>query len=337
MNFFTARPLTRFLCAIARFLLCPLGVWLAFPAPAHAQDIPRLIAEGKVNTAIVALNERLHTNGNDAEAHNLLCRAYFEEEQWDRAIAECQRSVSLDANNGRHQLWLGRAQGRKAEHASFVIAATLAPKVRTAFEHAVQLAPDDMAARADLSEYYIEAPGFMGGGIDKAEAQAAIIARHDPPLAHWLRAAIAEHRKQPDVAESEYKNAVRESKDPAAHLLDLASFYYHAGRISEMEDTVNRMAAASIKEGPELFDGAGLLLRAGRNFPGAIALLRRYLAGEGRSEAGPACQAEYRLGVLLEKTGDIAGAQAAYKSAVELASDYAAAQAALHRMQKSNR
>jgi hypothetical protein len=55
----------------------------------------------------------------------------------------------------------------------------LAWKVKEHFERAVTLDPGNLAARADLMEYYLKAPGFLGGSEEKARAQAAEIAARD--------------------------------------------------------------------------------------------------------------------------------------------------------------
>ena len=135
-----------------------------------------------------------------------------------------------------------------------------------------------------------------------------------------------------DMAEAEYKKAIDVDGDPAERLFDLASFYRRVGRLSDMEETINRLSANSAQDGAALFDAASLLLRSGRNFPGAIQLFRRYLTSNAKGELGPAFQAYYRLGVLLEKAGDARGAAEAHKKALELASDYAPAQSALRRL-----
>ena len=41
----------------------------------------------------------------------------------------------------------------------------LASKARQNFERAVQLDPQNREALSDLFEYYLEAPGFLGGGL----------------------------------------------------------------------------------------------------------------------------------------------------------------------------
>jgi len=40
-------------------------------------------------------------------------------------------------------------------------------------------------ARTDLAEFYLEAPGIVGGGEDKARAQAALLLPLNPGMAHW--------------------------------------------------------------------------------------------------------------------------------------------------------
>ena len=47
-----------------------------------------------------------------------------------------------------------------------------ASKAHRYFEKAVELDPKNLEAMNDLFEYYLEAPGFLGGGFDKAQALA---------------------------------------------------------------------------------------------------------------------------------------------------------------------
>ncbi len=84
-----------------------------------ADAAPALLAAGRVDDAISTLQQEINTNPNDAEAYNLLCRAYFSLSQWDRGIAACEKAVSLDSNNSVYHLWLGRIYGEKADASSF--------------------------------------------------------------------------------------------------------------------------------------------------------------------------------------------------------------------------
>src|SRR5580700_6776682 len=134
----------------SQFLL--MGVSLG----ASPQD---LLASGHVDEAVQVLEQQVRQAPNDASGYNLLCRAYFMMEEWDRGIANCEHARNLDPQNSLHYLWLGRIYGEKADRAGFFSAAGLAKKVRSSFERAVELAPNDWEARVDLGEFYLEAPG----------------------------------------------------------------------------------------------------------------------------------------------------------------------------------
>ena len=78
--------------------------------------------------------------------------------------------MELQPNNSGFHRWLGRVYGQKAERATLPIG--LALKTRDEFQRAAQLDPSDTDALIDVAEYYLEAPGIMGGGHDKARDEA---------------------------------------------------------------------------------------------------------------------------------------------------------------------
>ncbi|HUS20114.1 MAG TPA: tetratricopeptide repeat protein [Terriglobales bacterium] len=299
-------------------------------APSKVQD---LLNSGRVDEALAELQKRIATKSNDAEAYNLLSRAYYALENWDQAVSAGERAVSLAPNNSEYHMWLGRAYGQKAGNASIFSAPGLAKNARRHFEKAVELNGGAVNARTDLAEFYVEAPGIIGGGKDKARAQADVLARQDPAVAHWVQARVAEKDGDLAAAEREYKAAVAASNNDAAHWLNLASFYRSQNRLGEMESAISS-AVGKPRKPNALVDAASLLLRAGRSLPQAAQLISKYLAGKEKSEEAPAFHAHYLLGQILEKQGDRAGAIKQYQSALELAKSYDPARNALNRLQK---
>src|SRR5579862_4039057 len=149
-----------------------LVLFLLFTTVGALADSARdMLASGRVDEAITALNGRLSSSPSDAESSNLLCRAYFALEEFDLAESSCKKAVALEPDNGRYHRWLGHVYGEKADRTNFLSAAGLAGKTREEFERAVQLDPRDVDARVDLAEFYLEAPGIVGGGRDKAMAE----------------------------------------------------------------------------------------------------------------------------------------------------------------------
>ena len=311
-------------------LLLVVPIALLAQAPA-APSPPELLAAGRVDDAIQVLQEKIGRSATDAESYNLLCRAYFMLEEWDRGVAACERARNLDPQKSLYYLWLGRIYGEKADRAGFLSAAGLAKKVRTSFERAVELDPGSWEARTDLAEFYFDAPGIVGGSKDKARAQADAVAPLNPGMAHWIQGQIAERSKDPVSAEREYRAFITSSHSAVRAWVELAIFFRHHNRLDEMEEALRNSESASIDQAESLMDGASILLRTGRDLPLAVRLLRRYLASP--VERAPAFKAHDMLGQILEKQGDRGGAAEEYRSALALAHNYARAREHLKRLQ----
>jgi tetratricopeptide (TPR) repeat protein len=296
----------------------------------HAVTPKELLADGRVDEAIQTLQEQIARTPADAESHNLLCRAYFILEEWDRGIPDCERARNLDPEKSLYELWLGRIYGEKASRTGFLSAAGMAKKVRVAFERAVELDPQSWEARTDLAEFYLEAPGIVGGGKEKARQQADAIMPLNPAMSHWIAARIAEKNKDSATAELEYRAAIAVSHSAVREWVDLAIFLRHAGRIDEMEQALRHLESGPVDRPESLMDGASLLLRTGRDPSLAVSLLRRYLSSP--VEEGPAFIAHDMLGQLLERQGDREAAAEEYRTALALSHTYARARDDLERV-----
>jgi tetratricopeptide (TPR) repeat protein len=317
-------------------VLAGIAVLLTVAASAAAEpaSAAELLSIGRVDEAIRQLKDRVQTAPGDAQAYNLLTRTYFYMGRWDEAAAAAERAVALEPSTSDYQLWLARAVGEKAAHASFVNAVRMVPKIRGAFERAVQLDSSNAAARTDLAEFYMEAPAFLGGGKDKAASQAEVLASLDPAAAHWVKAQIADRQKRFDTAEQEYQAAIAASKNAGSRWLDLAGFYRNRGRLAQMEDALNKAVSTDDGQSTILYEAATLLFQAGRNFSLAMELLQRYLARGFQPESAPAYQAHYLLGQILEKQGSNQLAATQYRAALTLAREFDPPRYALKHMSR---
>lgn len=212
-------------------------------------EASQLLSTGHVNEAVTAL-----TSHDDAQSLNLMSRAYFAMERWDEAVKYGERAVSLEPQNATYRLWLGREYGRKAGDSNPLSAAGLAKKAKNEFERAVQLDPSNVPARVDLAEYYTEAPSLMGGGLNKARAQAVAVESLNPAMAHFILARVAARDKRYSDAENEYQAAIQQSSNPADMWLQLAAFYRQRGRFDDMQNAVSSAMAQPHKLAESYFD-----------------------------------------------------------------------------------
>jgi tetratricopeptide (TPR) repeat protein len=311
--------------AAALFLLGTSVCAVSQIAGADLAEANAALQAGEADKAMALLNPVLDQFPNDAEAHNLACRVWLSQGQFDNGIAECQRAVNLNEDRSEFHLWLGRALGDKADQASFLSAYSLAKRLRAEFESAIRLDAKNAEALASLGEFDCSAPGVVGGGLDKAEAIADKLEKVEAARAHELRAQIAEQRKDYETAEREYKQAIAAGTHPAYQWMALASFLRRRQRGDEMVTAVRSGVNAARRDAHAavaLYNGASTLQRANRELQLAAKMLEDYLASPNKTEEAPAFIAWSRLAQIKQQLGDPEAANRSLAAAMALAHDY---------------
>jgi len=171
----------------------------------------------------------------DAANLELIGKNYFMLGQYVKAIEFFEKARALAPNVSDYHLWLGRAYGRRAETEGFLLAPSRASKARQYFETAIALDPQNHEAMNDLFDFYLNAPGFLGGGVEKAEAIARRIEHERPAEYHHEMALLAEHRKQHVEAVGHLRKAMELAPNELGRVLDLARYLVKLGRMEESD------------------------------------------------------------------------------------------------------
>lgn len=204
-------------------------------------------------------------------------RCWYQLGDFKRAVEALEKAVAAAPRDPQLHLWLGRAHGRRAETSNPLAAPAHAVKARNAFEKAVELDPSNLEALSDLFSYYLEAPGFLGGGLEKAESLALKIRDRDEAEYHAAMARLAERRKQPDIAERQLRAAIELAPKSASRLVDLARYLARQGRHRESDQTFAKARKAEPSSKLVLYAQAETFIEARRNLAEARALLEQYL------------------------------------------------------------
>ena len=233
--------------------------------------------------------------------------------EYGRAIEEFQKAVQENQGDANAHLWLARALGRKAENVNRLHAAFLVGHIRREFERAVELDPQNLEARADLLEFYLEAPGAFGGGMDKARAEAEALRKLSAAEGHWAAARIAEKRKDYGRAEQELLAAAAAEPQRTGFYRDLGHFYHRRGRWAEMENAFRKAGDPKAD-----FYLAAAYLDQGRNLEEAERLVKAFLAGPepARGEEPTRAQGHQLLGQIYASLGRRESAEREYRAAL---------------------
>ena len=219
----------------------------------------------------------LDRQANDTATSFLAARDYFMMGEFKKAIDYLQKATAAAPKNSEYMDWLGRAYGKRAETSNPLIAPGLANKARQAFERSVELDGSNRDALSDLFDYYLNAPGFLGGGYDKAMAVANRMSLVDPSEAYFAKAQLEQKHKEYEAAEQHLRQAVAVAPHQVGHLIALAKFLANQGRTGE-SDAVFQQAEKVTPNAPRVwFARADVLIKQKRNLSEAKMLLQQYV------------------------------------------------------------
>lgn len=292
----------------------------------------RLFESQRYREAIEDLEGAVREDPASARAVALLGRALFEENILPRAVECLERATALDPASSTAFYWLGRAYGRQAVNGNVLLRAKLAGRVRRAFERAADLDPDNVNARIALVEFYLRAPGFMGGSFEKARAISDDLKRRDPLRAHLAKARLEEHRKRRDLEDAQYESAIREFPSrPEPY------FWIERSAVDRRDWPAAFEAMATLVRiepgnSEALYEIGRIAALSGTELDRGEASLRRYLERAPRDDEPTLAEAHLRLAEIAERRGARGDARREYAAALEVDPGVAGARQALARM-----
>jgi tetratricopeptide (TPR) repeat protein len=270
-------------------LAAAVTLWGAGPELERARKLYNLTEFQESIQVLQAIPEK-----SDAVWQLIGCN-YYGMGDFKKASEALERAVAANPENSDAYLWLGRAYGRRAETSNPLTAPGYASKARQNFEKATHLNPSNLDAQSDLFEYYLEAPGFLGGGLEKAQATAGAMARIDPAEGHWAQAKLAEKRKEYSHAEDQLRRAIEAAPHQVGRLIDLARLFTKQGRYQEADQSLAKADQIAPNSPRLMFAKADLYIKSKRNLNVARELLKRYLSSALTPEDPPRSEAEKLL------------------------------------------
>jgi len=275
----------------------------------------------------------LSRNPNDAQANFWLARCFLELGDYDRAVTYAERAVKLAPDCSESHLWLGRAYGLKAEKTRSLF---VARKSREEFETAVQLDPNNLLARRNLMEFYLEAPWFLGGSKDRAWSQVEAIVSRDPVEGYLARAAYWQEVGKPALAAQDYRQVLTLRPRSVEPYFQVADFYAADGNPEQLQAAVHEASLIGPSD-PRLayYRGVARVLE-GRELPEAEKDFEEYLSrSPKRDDFPPHASAHDWLGRIYEHWGKVQEAIRQYKTALGLSPDNQTARDRLHRLESN--
>ena len=288
---------------------------------AGANEYAALLKAKKFPEAERAANARLAKEPGNVEAMVARVDAIMEagmESRIGEAVKHAKHCVSVSPGSSGCHLAVGKSLGWKAMNGGVMSALGYAGDMRDAFKKAVELEPRNMDARFSLLQFYMMAPGIMGGGTGKAETLAAETMPISAEAARLMTGMLDVKADRVAKAEAAVM-AMRPGADEQLNerqenlMAQIGNKYLTDKKFADAE----RVLREAQKRFPDGETAPYMLARAHQEqgkHREALAALEALLAKH------PRARVHYRMGQSLQALGDKAKAAGAFEKALALRS-----------------
>jgi len=252
----------------------------------------------------------------------------------EAAVEAGDKAIETRADDAHAWLWAARAYGRQAQEASMLMKPKWAGRAREAWEKAIELDAGLIDARLDLIEYYLLAPGFLGGGRDKADAQAAAIANLDQAFGKLAAARLASADKDYPRAETLLREGLTIAPDNNRVRQALAGLLQTQTRWADVRALWNEVLQRRPDDAFALYQIGRAAALSGEDLDNGLASIDRFIANAVIPEDLSMGAAHWRRGQILAKLGRADEAIAAMQIATHDAAIRAQAEADLKKLRK---
>lgn len=298
-----------------KLLLFCVAFAVSLPTTAQSvEEAKRLFEAGKLEESGKILKEVDDDHRDYAAAQFYLGRIAFQQKDYEAALEFFEAAADEKENVADYQEWLGNALGNVAKDANVLRQGMLAPKMKAAWERAIALDPKRTGPRFSLIEYYMQAPGFMGGSMENAEKTAKEIIALNPAEGHRALGNVYARQKKVKEAEKEYIEA---AKLNPGYTNVLASFYVS----QSMHEKAFAMFDDVLKKNPTDMLAAYQFGRtaaiSGQRLNEGETYLQKYLTYQPKINEPSHAGAQMRLAQIQEKRGNKTEAKKLYQAALQ--------------------
>jgi tetratricopeptide (TPR) repeat protein len=253
----------------------------------------------------------------DATAAFYLGQIAMEQNDAGKSVDWMEKAVSLNPRSSVYYDWLGRAYGVQAQHTNKLKLPFLASRTRSAWEKSIALDPNNLEAREDMVLFYLQAPGFLGGGKDKARLMAQEIQKRNAYRGGiaWVR--VCNDAKDRACTERQLNLLVTSYPDSSAGYTSFASYYVTEKQYDKAFAVIDQLLKLRPNDPAGLYAYGRTSSYTGMNLERGEQALKAYMASP--IPTGPSiAHAHYRLGLIEEKKGAKDLARREYQAALRL-------------------
>lgn len=229
----------------------------------------------------------IDSDDGNADAHYWLGRTFFNLRNFEESTECFEDAIDLNENNADYYFWYGNSVGNEIQSANVFKQALMAGDVLDAYEKAIEIDSKHIGAHIGAAQFYLQAPGIMGGDIEKAKEEAQILEELGSKDGSLILIGILVKEDKLEEAENQYET-------------------FHSNFIDSTDN-------------PTFYNNYGYFLLSRKKYDKAIQMFKRQV------QLLPDWPNSYdSLGDGYKAAGQLQEALASYQKAVELDPDFEA-------------
>ena len=276
---------------LSRHRAAALCAWACFVGPLAAEDVSALFTQ----------------------AQELMRRQRFA-----GAVPLLERCVAAQPSSSKFHQWLGRALGLQAAAKRHHQQRDEHSKVKAELEKAIALDATNLQARNDLAILYRAVPEFSAEAMPRRPSRLPRSAASDPALATQIDGDFFAGDKKYDAALATYNESMRlNPSNPMIHAR-ISLVHQQKKEWEKAFAALDRGLAIDANHPFLLYQVGRTAASSGQQLDRGEKSLRTYIAMPVREDLeNPSfAAAHFRLGGVLEKKGNAAGARTEYETAL---------------------
>ncbi len=266
-----------------------------------------------------------------ATAQYYLGRIAFDKKEYDDAADYFEEATENNAKEPEYFNWLGDTYAAIAKNGNVLTQASMAIKMKKAWEKVVELDPKSLDARTSLIGFYSQAPAFMGGSMDKAKGLATEVMKLNTAEGHWQMGSILAKEKNTAEAEKEFSKMLKANPD---YVRNLAGYYVD----QKQYDKAFELFEEALKKNPDdylsIYRFGKAAAMSGLKLDRGEECLKKYLNHIPLYNEPSIAGANMRLAQIKENKGNKAEAKKYFEIAVKLDDGLKEAKEGLERTSK---
>ena len=312
---------------VHRILALVIGLF-CFPYVAANVKAISAFESNQLDTAKQLFLQQIESGGEDAMSFHYLAKIALRNGDLDVAEEQIEKAAAIAPDSDLIQYEVARVMSHQAMNASIFSVTGYAKKALIAYKAAAKLRPDIIRYRQSLMNFYLKAPGMLGGDLELAKAEAKAIAELDEAQGELAIIDIKLNSGELTDEAGMYSAALTKFPNNVHILLRRGKLYQSKEKFSLAADDFRKVSKLKLGDNIEvlrltaLYEHGRNSVLSQNNLEEGLSALQLFLADYVYHEKLPTRPwAKYQLGQLLLIQGKSESAQTLFIEAKNTTTD----------------